>query len=266
MKYVILVTNALVGCGSPTATPATAPHSEPSASAAPSHASKAEAAAPAQPKPTKADAGGAVQERLARTSPPPGVSPLSVDEQGYAKTKCDALLKAVEREAKKRKGKADAVELAIGVLKNPPKASGVDVAKCAALLIRDLETYRAKTIEIEALQTLKRIGVGLGSALTREPPGVCPSAPPTPKRLEALQTGPTETKPADWNSDGWRCAGFAAAGPIRFQYELRTDQKAKRYEIIARGYPGSSEQPTELVFRVPFGSGEPDLTQPIYRR
>ncbi len=266
MRVAALLSVLLFSCAaSPGPDPAESPaRAQSSASGAPSEAD----ADPAEPKAMAPKPNGAAvtEERPARQVPPPGVSPLSKKEQVYAKTQCKPLLAAIERQAKKQNAKGSAIDLALKVLRNPPKAKNVDVAKCAALLIRDLETYRAKTIEIEALQTLKRIGVGLASALSRQPSGVCPSAPPTPKSLEALAEGPVETKASDWMTDGWRCAGFAAAGPIRFQYELVTDQKARQYEIIARGYPGSPTAATELIFRVPFGSGEADLTQPVYRR
>lgn len=182
------------------------------------------------------------------------------------KKDCEPLLDAVARAAKSRKSKKSAVDVTLEILAKPPKVKNVDMQKCSALLIRDLQTYRARSIEVEALQTLKRIGVGLASVLAKDPPGVCPSAPPTPENLNALADGAVDTKPADWAADGWRCAGFAAAGPIRFQYELVTDVKAKKYELIARGYPGPDRQATELVFIIPFASGEADLAQPIYRR
>ncbi len=265
MRIAGLLGAVLLGCSAgPGQSPAGSPARTESTAEVEPRSRSEDSGKPGASAPTPGKA--ASEERPARSAPPPGVSPLSKEEQVYAKTQCKPLLAAIERQAKKKRSKGSAIDLALKVLQNPPKAKNVDAAKCSALLIRDLETYRAKTIEIEALQTLKRIGAGLASALSREPPGVCPSAPPTPKSLGALAKGPVETTASDWKTDGWRCAGFAAAGPIRFQYEPVTDQKAKQYEIIARGYPGSPTAPTELVFRVPYGSGEADLTQPVYRR
>ena len=68
-----------------------------------------------------------------------------------------------------------------------------------------------------------------------------------PPSLETVKDKPYQSTMADWKAEGWLCARFDMAGtPQVFQYELRTDAKAKTFEVIARGYPVQGAAPTEL--------------------
>lgn len=246
-------------CGS---TASTTPESR----AAPTPASTGsdlDAAAPHQPEAAATTSAEAAPADLpAGSSPPPGVSPLDAAERKEANQTCKPLLDALEKQAKKQKTKGPAVEVALSILRQPPKVSGIDVSRCAELLIRDLQTYRAKVIENEAMSSLRILGLNLSAALEAEPPQVCPSAPPTPEPLSALAKGAGSTDPSAWRAPGWQCARFAIQGPHRFQYELRASPSG--YEVVARGYPAG--ELTELYVRYPIRDGRLDLEQPVLRR
>jgi len=93
---------------------------------------------------------------------PAGAEPISDAEATEADKKCKPLQDALAAAAKKIKA-SSAPEAVLQALADPPKVKGVDVPRCADLIRRDLISYRAKTIESEAIQQLKRLAVAVGS-------------------------------------------------------------------------------------------------------
>ena len=132
---------------------------------------------------------------------------------------------------------------------------------------RDMVAYLANKREAEAKLSLKRIMVGLMTALEREPPAFCASAPPVPPSLDTIKDKPYESTIAEWKAEGWTCARFDLAGaPQVFQYELRTDPKTKTFEVIARGYAAQGAGPTELFIAGKVERGAIDPSAPVMRR
>jgi len=260
---------ALLGCGpsspaatspSPTAEASQPAPSAASATTAPSTASAAPSAEPATAQPAKPGA-------PADASPPAGVSPLTEPEQKELASKCKKLSEAIAAVARKDGGKKRPVDYITAVLAAPPKLPGTDIPRCSELLTRDTVAYMARTREGEAKVNLKRIVVGLMSAIERDPPVFCASAPPVPAALEAVKDTPYSSVNADWSGAGWKCARFELiGGPQVFQYELRTDAKARTFEVIARGYPVQGGPATELYVAGKVESGVIDPSMPVMRR
>ena len=222
---------AMGGCGGaqqPSTTPpaGSVPIAAPDASSAVVPAAAASSPAPA----TQA------QSKLAADSLPEGLSPLSDDEVKEAETQCKPLGDALADAAKRDKPKVGMVDFATEFLKNPPKLAGVDAARCGDLILKDLNIFRARTMETEAIRYLQAMARGVRSAYLHEPPTVCPSASPTPANLSDVKDKSYKSTSEDWSSSkGWSCIRFALAEPQRYQYELRMDPAAKHFEGIARG-------------------------------
>lgn len=249
------------GPQSGTATPASAaPSAEPApvtTADVPSPAPTASAVAEAPPKP------GVPADSV----PVPGTDPLSEAEAKELSTKCKKLSDAIVAAAKKGGAKKRPIDHVEEVLANPPKLAGVDVPRCSELLRRETVTYLARSREAEAKLSLKRIVVGLVTALEREPPVLCPSAPPVPASLDAVKERPYASTADDWNTEGWKCVRFElVGGPQVFQYELRTDAKARSYEVVARGWPVRGGPQTELYIGGKIESGAIDPSMPVMRR
>ena len=235
---------SVVASTAPTATPTSAPTSEP------------EAIAPST-KP------GVPVE----SSPPPGTQPLTEPEQKELASKCKKLGDAIVAAAKKGGAKKRPIDYANEVLSNPPKLPGVDVPRCSELIRRDTIDYLARTRENEAKLNMKRIVVGLMTALEREPPELCAGAPAVPKDLASVKDAPYASTADDWKDAGWKCARFDLVGGQQvFQYELRTDKKTLTYEVIARGYPVQGAPATELFISGKVDHGAIDPSMPVMRR
>ena len=198
---------------------------------------------------------------------PPGTQPLTEAEQKEASTKCKKLTDAIAAAAKKGGAKKRPIDYANEVLASPPKLPGVDVPRCGELLKRDMIDYLAHTREGEAKLNLKRIIVGLVTALEHEPPAFCASAPAVPPDLATVKDSPYASSAADWKAPGWTSVRFDLVGGQQvFQYELRTDPKARTFEAIARGYPVQGAPATELFIAGKVENGAIDPSMPVLRR
>mgnify|MGYP000939422163 CR=1 FL=1 len=203
--------------------------------------------------------------RPAADSLPDGLAPLGEAERSELAERCKAFVSAVTQAGKKAGRSKGSIEIALEVLANPPKPPGVDAERCASLMKRDLLAYRARTIEAEAMLTLKQLAFAMSDAFSRQG-SLCPSAPAVPSALELLAKEPYASSPQDWQSAGWRCLGFTISPPQRFQYELRSDPSAGSYEIVARGFPVDGGPPAELYVRGEVESGQLSPSQEILRR
>lgn len=201
------------------------------------------------------------------SAPPPGTRPLDDAEAKELGGKCKKLTDVIASTAKKDGGKKRPIDYVETVVANPPKLAGVDVPRCADLIKRDMIEYLARTRESEAKLNLKRIVVGLVTALERDVPVFCASAPAVPPDLATVKDKPYASAAADWQAPGWTCARFDLSGGQQvFQYELRSDAKAKTFEVIARGYPVQGAAPTELYIAGKVESGAIDPSMPVMRR
>ena len=200
-------------------------------------------------------------------SPPPGTKPLDEAESKELAGTCKKLMDVIASTAKKDGGKKRPIDYAMDVVAHPPKLAGVDVPRCGDLVVRDMIEYLARTRENEAKLNLKRIVVGLMTALERDVPILCPSAPAVPPDLATVKDVPFASTGADWKAPGWTCARFDLSGGQQvFQYELRSDATAKTFEVIARGYPVQGAPPTELYVAGKVESGAIDPSVPVMRR
>jgi hypothetical protein len=201
------------------------------------------------------------------SSPPPGTRPLDDAESKMLAGKCKKMVDAIAGAAKKDGGKKRPIDYAMAVVAHPPKLPGVDTGVCGDLILRDMIEYLARTRENEAKLNLKRIVVGLMTAIERDVPVLCPSASAVPSDLAAVKDTPYASAAADWRAPGWTCARFDLSGGQQvFQYELRSDPKAKTFEVIARGYPVQGAAPTELYIAGKVESGAIDPSMPVMRR
>lgn len=244
------------------ATASAAPSSEPSASPSGAPTASVTAAPTAEPIAPALKPGVPVDSVA-----PPGTQPLTDAERKEVSSKCKKLSDAIVAASKKGGGKKRPIDYANEVFASPPKLPGVDVPRCTELLRRDMVEYLARTRESEAKLNLKRIIVGLVTALEHEPPAFCASAPPVPPDLATVKDTPYASTQADWKAPGWTCVRFDLVGGQQvFQYELRTDAKARTYEAIARGYPVQGAPATELFIAGKVESGAIDPSMPILRR
>lgn len=251
----------LVAC-SASAPPPQPPASAP-AEAVPSSPPEEPAVAPAA-APTSAPATPERAPRPALTSTPEGVSPLSDEEKKALKSTCGSFTAAVEKAAKAL-GKPS-MEAVLEVLQSPPAPAGVDAARCASLMQRDMVVYRARTLESEALLGIKRFAVGVVSAAEGDKKEYCSSTPPVPKDLAVLKKGAFTSTPADYASAGYRCAHFDMPTPQHFQYELQTDEKTGTFRVSARGFPVEGHGPEELFLGGRFDAGMAVLAGEVLRR
>lgn len=244
----------LVACGgSPGADPSSAPAPEsptsvpetadPGAQSS-SDGTSSSASADASPPPKGAER----PLRPAATTAPEGVSALTEVERKELSGPCKKLVDAMAKVVGKRKvdPSASRTEQVIEALDDPPKIEGVDVARCAGLMRRDLVAFAASQSEREVQNDLKIIAVNLGVAFESKK-ALCPSAGPSPASLDAVAKGPVMTAASDWAAPGWACVRFGPTTPVRWQYELVTDAKAGTYEVIARGFPVKGAPAAELV-------------------
>jgi len=264
---------AAAGCGPSSPDPASPsasaqPATSAAASSSPDVAASTSPTATASPSATAEPAAAAPKPGVPYDSvPSPGTNPLSDVEAKELQSKCKKLTDAVTAAAKKAGAGKRPIDGLFEALANPPKVAGVDVPRCVELMKRDTIAYFAQTREGEAKINLRRVIVGLMSSLDQASPAFCGSAPPVPASLEMVKDQPYSSKPEDWKADGWKCARFDLSGaPQVFQYELRTDAKAKSYEVIARGYPVQGGPATELYIAGKVESGAIDPSTPILRR
>lgn len=261
---------AMVGCspGANTDQPA-APQSKPlppvlsapPETAAPPTAS-APVAPPVTPPVTPPPAG-----KIAKDTLPAGLNPVTDAEAQEADAKCKPLGEAMKAAAAKDKGAAKApIDFSLKFLANAPALKGIDVKRCADLITRDLLTYRAQTIESEAIRNLTQIALSMTSAYEKDPKQLCAAAPLTPSDPALVQDKAYVTKAEDWTADGWKCLKFAPLPAVRFQYEVKTDPKSLTYEAIARGYPVKGGPVSELYLQGKVGPGAPANPNPVMRR
>ena len=204
---------------------------------------------------------------LAVDSTPPGVAPLSEAEQQESKHKCKPLVEAIAARAQKDRRRQEPIAYVREVLKGPPQMPKEAHERCAELILRDMLAYRARSLEAQAINELKRIVVGLSTAMAGTEARLCPSAPAVPADHRGLASGPYRSTAADWQAEGWQCVRFDLTGrPQRFQYELSTDPKARSYEIIARGYSVEGQPVVELFLPGKVEGGAIQPSSEIYRR
>lgn len=190
---------------------------------------------------------------LAALAAPSDPQPLTKGEeqelQGACKPLSDGLVAWAKRQGASSAKPADVLrgqgaELA-------PQMDPALRAHCAGLLIRGLEVYRQKSIEVEAKVTLKSLATALLSAYA-EKDSLCPSADrPVPASLDQLSAGPYHSTAADWAGAGWQCAGggFLAGEPQRFQYAFHSEPKAGTFELTATGRPLEGGRVVQFVLR-----------------
>lgn len=203
---------------------------------------------------------------LAAETVPPGLTPLTDEEAEEAEKHCAGLSKALAKAVSADKSGRDRTEVLLDVLQKGVSAPGVDLARCTELVRRDLLVYRARVIESEAINHIKLISFGLASATQQEPPILCSSAGPTPSDLTSLERAAVLVPASAWTRPGWACVRFQPQTPLRFQYELRTDEKAQTYEIVARGYPVAGQRAVELFQKGAVQDGRIEPSSEVFRR
>ncbi len=197
---------------------------------------------------------------------PPGLTPLTDEEAQEAETHCAGLSKALAKAVSADKSGRDRTEVLLDALQKGVSASGVDLSRCTELVRRDLLVYRARVIESEAINHIKLISFGLASATQQEPSVLCASAGPTPPDLTSLERGAVLVSANAWTSPGWSCVRFQPQTPLRFQYELRMNEEAKTYEIVARGYPVAGQGAVELFQKGEVRDGRIEPSSKVLRR
>ena len=272
LRRAALITSlALAGCGPSSPEPVSpAPTAQPTAGAAAVPTAEPTSTATADPAATASAAPTAPAPKPgvpADSVPPPGTNPLSEAEGKELSSKCKKLTDAIAAAAKKAGAGKRPIDVVEEVLASPPKLAGVDVPRCSDLMRRDTVSYLASSRESEARLNLKRVLVGLMTALEKEPPALCASAPAVPPSVETVKATPYASTADDWKAEGWKCARFDLVGGKQvFQYELRTDPKARTFEVIARGWPVAGGPMTELYVAGKVESGAIDPATQVMRR
>jgi hypothetical protein len=199
--------------------------------------------------------------------PPPGVKPLEPTEAAELDAKCKPLESAVFGKRPRRGSSSDAASIGVAeavleVLESPPPLAGIDVARCTELLKRDIVDFIARSREARAAQAIRTVLVGLADRSSRrEPP--CAAGAAVPSDIAAVATDPYESKPKDYASGGWVCAGYKPLGaPQSFQLELVISGEA--YRVVARLYPVKGGSVSELYAETPATAVDPGA--PILRR
>jgi hypothetical protein len=239
----------LSACGAPAAPPPA-----PTAAAVEHHDAAVDPPPPGRPS---APAPQARAPRPATASDADGLRPLDDAEAEELKKGCKKFLGALEAAGRTRSpaGRVAATEVMLDLLADPPRVDGVDLPRCTELVRRDLEIYRARTMESEAIQALRMIAIALQRA--DSPEAMCAAAPAVPADVARIEKGAYTTTAADWQAGGWRCIGFGSAGmPLRWQLETRA-AGAGAFEIVARGFPVRGGAATELFLQGKLGETEP---------
>ena len=203
--------------------------------------------------------------KLAAESLPAGLHPITEAEANEVTTRCKPLTAALGAAAKKNSTQSP-YDFTVEFLKNPPKLKGVDVPRCADIVLRDFATRRAEMLESHASRHLMEIALSMKTAYDKQPAQLCPSAGPTPPELQSLEGKALPYRPEDWAAEGWKCVRFAPQPTVHYQYELKSDPQTLTYEVIARGYPVKGAPPSELYLRGKLGPGAPQAPGPVYRR
>jgi len=252
------VTPAPAPAPAPVSTPAVVAIPRPSAAPSPSEPPPALESAPAASAPPRGE-----PVRVA-DSLPDGLVALTMAERDELAARCKPLTDAIAAVATKSRGKSP-LDLALEVLASPPALPGVDVPRCSELMLRELEIYRARAIEGEAIMNLKRISFGMAAAFTAGE-ALCPSAPPVPAAPGEFRDEKYSSKPEDWKAPGWRCLGFDQPMTQRYQYEVLVDAKARTYEAIARRPGAGRRPPSELFLRGRIENGDLQPNSDVLRR
>ncbi len=165
--------------------------------------------------------------------------PLTSAEEGEMKGPCSPLNEGLVAWAKSQGNKpgkpVDVLRTQVAQL--APKLDPALRARCAELLIRGLQLYQQRVVEVEAKANLKSLATGMMSAFA-ENSSLCPSSDqPVPAKLDQLAGGPYHSTAADWAGAAWKCVGadFLIGEPQRFQYALHSDPKSGKVEITALG-------------------------------
>lgn len=230
---------------------------EPHAAAATVAATPREPAAPAAPAgPPRAD-----------EVPARGVEPLRPEEREELARDCARIQSRVgQQQTADRREKRWSVYVDEVLAQAPRKLAGVpDVERCKDLLRREARAQEAKVLEAEAIDALKRIAASLATNLEKTG-ALCPSAAPIPADVAAVREGYYVPKATDFSAAGWKCVNFSWRAPTRWQLELRVDEAAGSYEVIARGFPVPADAPEELYVRATREAGKLPLTVSVLRR
>jgi hypothetical protein len=198
---------------------------------------------------------------------PPGVKRLDEAEGNEFLAKCKPLEAAVFGRRPRGGSTSDAASIGVAegvleVLADPPPLQGIDVKRCASLLERDVKDFLARAKEARAAQALRTVLLALSD---RDKAGgaPCAAAPPVPADVTTLGSGPYESKPRDFEPEGWRCAKYNPLGaPQQFQIEIV--RKGEAYRVVARLYPVKGGPISELYVETPVKGV--DVAAPILRR
>jgi hypothetical protein len=243
-----------LACGSPGATsgdPADSPATTTTTTAEKGsgeagEAKKAGEADPAKtatgdPTSNSAAAGSSAAATLAApTEPAP--APITEAEGKELQKKCGPLQKAMQKHSGN-----DPEKTLEEALKKPPKMPAADLERCTELLKRSIKLYIAAAVEVEAKLTMTRLVKGMVAAYQNKR-ALCPSTEkPVPADLTRLKTEPYSSTAADWETPAFQCLSFSMEGQAqRFQYEVRSDPGAKKFSVIARGFPHKNGPVVEI--------------------
>jgi hypothetical protein len=124
-------------------------------------------------------------------------------------------------------------------LKRPANVDEAKWNRCLSLYERGMADYRAATIEVEAKVNLKTMARGM-KLTWEENKRLCPSSThPVPTDLKLIATNGWLGTAADWSDAVWSCLSFPVPQGQRFQYEAKTDFRARTFVFTARGFPRS---------------------------
>jgi hypothetical protein len=235
----LLFAAALGGCGS--APPPTVPTVAPSATTAPSTAKP----------PREADP-----------------EPISSAQRKDFEQRCKPLVEAIVEEGKKLTGPAAyKMQDALAALSKrpPPALKEADRAFCFDVAERDMRGYLIGTVGASAKVTLGALGRRMQEVYDRDKK-LCPSTTkPVPADFDKLASGPVAVTKDDFTGPAWECLLAPPLEKTLVQLELKTDEAAGTFELVARASPLRNGKAVEWVQAGQVKDGKLTL-RPIERR
>ncbi len=204
---------------------------------------------------------------LADESTPRGVDALSREEREELSRDCKRISDRIGHKASEDHREKSFRAYVDEVLDAAPASLvGVpDVGRCKALIRRDARAQEAAVIELEANESLHRIGASMSVA--REKGSPCGNAGPVPADLAAVKNTLYVPKTGDFAEPGWKCLFFDIKAPMRWQYEVRVAPGGDAYDATAKGFPVvEADTPEELYIHVELVNGKWPVSPDVLRR
>jgi hypothetical protein len=149
--------------------------------------------------------------------------------------------------------------------KPPPALKEADRSFCFDVADRDMRGYIISTVGAAAKVTLGTLGRRMKEVYERDKK-LCPSTTrPVPADFARLSSGAASVSKEEWSGPAWECLLAPASDKTLVQLEVKTDEGAGTFEIVARASPLRNGKVVEWVQSGRVKEGKLEL-RPIERR